>query len=286
MATVGTAPTPISAPPATAPRVGLLASFPTETGIAGWERGIWYLPEGVEGSTIGGCNPGTRTDPDQPSIVEWMPYILTTALICSTFSNFTENSARVFRALNADTERQLGHELWTGSIAQSAVDGAGDPFPNEYLAHQTVDNLTPTGPVGLVHGLACLEQYLFDNANGEQGAIHATAQVVTHWESFRLLRREGNRILTMKDTVVIPSAGYPGTNPDGGIHDNDVWAYATDIPRIFLGDIQAPQELIQTTDYKNNTVVYQAQRMALVEWQLARHAGVQLAITLCGEGGS
>lgn len=286
---------PVGAPPAAVPKFGLLASIPAETN----SDGRWMAPDGVVAYSPEGCNEGRTLDPcspadatndtdnDHPDIVEWHPYILEVAERCSALGGLDEGRARVTRLLQMDTERQLGLELWDGNVADAAtMPVSGDPWPNTWLADvANVDILTESGPVGLVHGLACLEQYLAENNGGQQGAIHATAQVVTHWESFRLLRREGNRVLTMQDTLVIASPGYTGTDPNGNIADNNVWAYATDLPRIFLGPIKA-FDLQGSFNYTDNTGVFRAYRPALVEWARCRHAGVRLAVSRCDVGGS
>lgn len=277
----------VEPPFAAAPRFGIQASIPASS-TPGWEQGIAYTPEGcTNGDVFGICTTTERVDNDFPDAVQWNPFIIETNLRCSAFSGDSlDAQARVLRNLNLVTEYQLGLEFWEGNLAQSESDPDGNPWPNSYLADPVGDNLTPSGPVGLVHGLACLEQYLASNNGGQQGAIHATAQVATHWESFRLLRREGNKILTFQDTLIIVSPGYSGTDPNGGIADNNVWAYATDMPRYYLGKPEAPTALIETVDRTENTIVYQAQRRAMIEWERCRHAGVQLCVTLCGTGGS
>lgn len=283
---------PVTAPLAAPPKFGLLASIPPEnSGDQRWftpDSVVAYSPEGCnEGQTLDPCDPADLTDDARPNVVEWHPYILQASERCSTVSGVEENQARVTRLLQMDTERQLGLELWDGNVADAAtLPVSGDPWPNTWLANVAdVDILTEDGPVGLVHGLACLEQYLAQNNGGQQGAIHATAQVVTHWESFRLLRREGNKILTFKDTLVIPSPGYTGTDPNGNVGDNNIWAYATDMPRIWLGPIKS-FDLEGSVDRLQNTAVFRAFRPALVEWQRCRHAGVRLAVQQCGIGGS
>lgn len=284
---------PVDAPLAAPPKFGLLASIPPEnTGDQRWftaDSVIAYSPEGcIEGQTVDPCasNDSLNTE-DRTDQVRWHAYVLNVSERCSVVSGTDDGKARVTRLMQMDTERQLGAELWDGNVADAAtLPVSGDPWPNTWLADvANVDILTETGPVGLVHGLACLEQYLAQNNGGQQGAIHATAQVVTHWESFRLLRREGNKILTFKDTLVIPSPGYTGTDPNGNVGDNNVWAYATDMPRIFLGPIKS-FDLQGSVDTLNNTAVFRAFRPALVEWQRCRHAGVRLAVSLCGIGGS
>lgn len=285
-----TARNPIEAPQAAAPRFGLLASItPETTPFSVWKLGISYSPEG--------CGSGQVNDPcdmvdvdfeDRPAIVEWNPYPISVAERCTLRSPLSDEEleGRALRKLNSLTETLIGAEFWDGAIGSTATDPDTQPWPNTWLANVAdVDILTESGPTGLVHGLACLEQYAASHNGGQQAAIHATSQVVTHWESFRLLRREGNRILTFKDTVVIPSPGYSGNNPNGGIDDGDVWAYVTDMPRIYLGPVN-PVQIARNDNDRDNDVVAHASRLALVEWERCRHGGVRLAIDLCDTGGS
>lgn len=273
----------VEAPPAAGPRFGLRASIPVTTDVGRWETGIQYVPEGCsEGERFGDlCTvPMDVADTSMPDAVQWDPYVLSVSETCSTFSMRPEEMAgRAERLLNMDTERQLGQELWDGTLAQATAGSV-----NTWLADDSQPNfeVLGTGGAEYSHALACLEQYLADNNGGQQGVIHATVQTVAHWESFRLLRREGNMILTFKDTVVIPSPGYSGNSPDGITAVGDVWAYATDMPRIFLGDIQIFTSELQSVDRTVNTVQVVAQRFALVEWQRCRHAGISIDITPCG----
>lgn len=294
-------PLPINPQPATAPRYGLIVSSdPPFDNSDRWMQGLSYSPEGCgSGVAVDPCISGTNVfDPNnRPAKVEWLPYNLIVNEDCSLLPSGDDREARVTRKLSQSQETLIGHELWTGDIASVATtdsfhDANGDPtslqslpWPNTWLAHNAdAEILSPPGQaVGLVHGLACLEQYLAANG-GDQGMIHATAQVVTHWASFRLLRREGNKLLTMLDTIVVASPGYSGTGPHGQIADNDIWAYATDPVYVRLGPVKVEGQGGVAVDYRNNNQVVVAQRPALAEWNKCRHAGVQLAVTLCGSG--
>lgn len=292
--------TPVPAPPAEAPRFGLLASVDPnpDNSAFRWQTGITYAPEGCsDGEVLTDlCDPADLASQTKPDTVTWYPYTLKveeTCTVASSASNdeaIAETRARVERLLNQSTETLIGSELWSGAYAQSGtIPGTATDLPNVWLADvANVDILTESGPVGFVHALACLEQYLADNNGGKQGMIHATPQIVTHWESFRLLRREGNRILTFKDTIVVPSPGYAGTSPDGTIGDNNIWAYATDKIRIWLE--RDPRitafPSISSIDRLQNTTTIVAQRLALAEWERCRHAGVRIAASVCDQGGS
>lgn len=285
---------PVSAPPATQPKYGLRTTLSTEnTGDTRWftpDAIISYLPEGCsEGSTKDPCSPGTNTPQSSPDVVEWHAYILDWEEQCSGFSGDEDfNPSRAIRGLEMDTERQLGSEFWDGTLAQSAsLPVSGDPWPNTWLANVAdVDILSESGAVALTHGLACLQEYASGLNGGQQAAIHATPQTITHWDGLGLLHRDGqNRLITKLDNLVISSPGYSGTSPDGTIGDNNIWAYVTDIPRVFLGGIKTfPMD--QTYNRDENTTMVYAARPALVEWQRCRHAGVRLSLTACDQGGS
>lgn len=276
--------TPVTAPQAEPPRLGLLASNPPVTGQGErWTGGLTYDPEGCnDGEIFGTCDYGTpTTDIENRDFVSWYPYILSVTTQCSTFSGGAEEvQGRALRLLNQQTETLIGRELWTGDFAQTETDN-----PNVWLAHPDSDNLSESGPVGFVHALACLQQYLANNNGGKQGMIHATPQTITHWESFRLLRREGSKILTFQDHIVVPSPGYTGTSPDGDIGNDNVWAYATDMVRVWLTE-PTTSEPLALADRSTNTYISTAQRYALAEWERCRHAGVRLAMDVCDSGGS
>lgn len=289
----------VAAIPANAPNNGLLATSPyviRDTSPQEWMAGgITYRPEGCqEGTPEIPCvddadNDFSTTPSTPPDSVSWKPFDLTVSEPCTTFGNATAGGevdpdlrARAERLLSMDTERQIGDELWTGTLAQRAIVGDAD-FPNIWLADvANVDILTESGPVTLTHGLACLQEYLNTHNGGQPGMIHTTAQVATHWESFRLLRREGNKLLTLQDNLVVTSPGYTGSSPDGTVGSNNIWAYATDMVRIYLGPIRT--NLVM--DRLQNDLEVKAQRPAIAEWQRCRHAGVRLAVEACDTGGS
>lgn len=281
----------VNSPPAGAPRVGLIVS--ARTTFAGetdemWANGITYEPECVpdSGGVLDLCDPASKDDPAPNDVVEWDAYAVQIGYRCSTFGYRGKDwRALARRRLLADEERQISRELWRGDLAQAGG------YPNRWLADvANVDILTEGGPVALTHGLACLEQYLADCNGGQQGMIHATRQVVTHWQGLGLLRREGNLLLTAVDTIVVPGAGYDGSDPDGNdATTGDVWAYATGIVDVRRGEIVVlgdpnsnPEQVNRTT----NTIRVFAERPALASWDGCCHGGVMLDVTVCGIGGS
>lgn len=285
---------PVKAPLAVPPRHGLLVSLPTETlSQALGTEGITYVPEACNqaGGASDMCDPGEFTYQVYPDAVEWRPYVLSVTEKCSTFSGTSENEARVRRLMQVDTERQLGDELWNGTFASSATMPDGNPYPNMWLANVASDDLTePDTSKPPLNALTCLDEYLCDNNSGQPGVIHAPCDVLGYWKSLMVLEVEktenGWRYYSPLGNLVIPSPGYDGSSPSGQPASTaGTWAYATDTPRIFLGPIQV-SEIPTSIDRANNTIEMVAQRAALAEWQLCRHAAVRTSIVPCGEGGS
>lgn len=276
----------VGAPPAGAPRVGLVASAarPNDPPGTRWQAGIKYEPEGCDSGGID--NPCDSEELGAAAAanaeVNWEPYVVYADYRCSAMGfNGKDWDAIARRRLEAAREFQISRELWTGDEA------AAEGFPNRFLADvANVDILTESGAVALTHGLACLDQYLAERNGGQQGMIHATAQVVTHWLGLGLLRREGNRIFTVNDTIVVPGRGYTGGDPDGNdAASGDVWAYATDMVELRL-DTVIVNDPIETADRNVNTISVRAEQLALASWEGCRHAGVRLDVTVCGIGGS
>lgn len=290
--------TPVPAPPAAPPVIGLLASLtPFNDPNVRWQNPdavISYLPEGCnqDGAPTDLCevlaDVNDLTYSSLPGFVEWRPYSLNVTEVCSTYgSELRENEvARVKRLMLADTERQLGAELWDGALAQAADLPGGDPYPNTWLANVAdVDILTESGAVTLSHGMACLDSYLAHNNSGQQGAIHATVQALNHWVTLRIAEFINGKWYSPGGNLIIASPGYSGTDPNGNVGTDNVWAYATDMPRIFL-DKPTVAPIMSSIDRVNNTMYAKGQRLALAEWQRCRHGGVRLALTVCDEGGS
>lgn len=249
-----------------------------------WTNGITYEPEGCQkGQTLDPCDPATTTYPDHPAVVEWFPYGLQVTEKCSTFSYRDDRIARINRLMEMDTERQLGHELWTGAVAETHdLTAPGAPWPNTWLADPSSVEELSAGALTPEDALGCLESYLNSHNGGQQGMIHATPHAAVHWfKSYLVMRDPADGLLkTPLGTIVVVSPGYPGTDPEGATGTGNVWAYATDMVRVWLDAVE-PYDLEHTIDRAQNTVQTQADRMGLAEWQRCRHAGVQINITPC-----
>lgn len=276
------------------PKFGLVASLPrSDKGLdPHWTNGIRYLPEGcMEGETFDPCSIHEVGSSSPPGIVEWLPYKLTAEDNCSTFGEtFEERSARAQRLLQMDTERQLGFEFWTGTIAAESTfdgpDGVDQPWPNTWLANDADEFVDLSGATGVdvVSAFSCLNQYLAENNGGQQGAVFLTPQVLIQLQAFSLLRRENGQLLTDLDNIVIASPGFPGTGPDGTFSVG-IWMYATDVPRLYLTEPRT-QDRFGAIDRPNNVIAPVAERAGLVEWERCRHAGIAVDLEPCSGLGS
>jgi hypothetical protein len=280
---------PIPGRRAQAPRMGLVVSAekPAEPESV-WKNGISYDVEScvVPDTPRDICSPGSFGTAQEPTTSEWEAYVVAADWTCSTFGQSDIQAAyeAARRRLMATWGFQVERELWTGTLAQA------QSYPNRWLADAanvvelSVGGLTP------IEALACLTQYLAENAGGQQGMIHATPQVVTHWDQLGALHRQGNVILTKtRDDIVVAGNGYTGSNPDGDAASaGNVWAYATDIVEVREGETD-PEDIggqgpIPWVDPTNNRITVRAQKRALASFEGCRHAGTQIALDPCVSG--
>lgn len=300
---VATGSTSVSPIPAAPPEIGLLVSaIPAQREeMAGgdWKKGVTYRPEGCTSGrvftpTCGASDESDyilRGDSDAPDNVDWLPYILSIEIDCSTFDGGEQGAeARISegrRVMESMTEYLLAYEFWTGEqVSLSTLADDTTPYPNTWLADTANVDVVNGAGLDPIPALACLESYLGRRNGGQQGMIHASPGVVSHWQAGGALTREGNRIYTVNRNIVIASPGYIGTSPTRTLGDNNVWAYATDLVRYWVDpEIQITDLQASISVYTNEQVVI-AQRVALAEWQRCRHGGVRINVPACEAEGS
>lgn len=290
--------------PSPAP-VGLIASAlnPPDGDDPRWVNGISFQSlDCISGGRFDPCaNDTNLVIPENADEVDYMPFGVWAGYKCSPWDPQFEWARAVTDALLADEEYQISRELWRGDIARDAG------HPNRYLTDPDSDDLGNGSPMTANEALACLEQYL----GSQQGMIHATRQLVTLWEIGGALRREGRRIYTIHDTIVVPGGGYDGSGPADGASPEPAgatqWAYATDlvtvrrealrdltldVPNVDGGQVtlQVPQVIggpnAEGLDRSTNTTEAFAQRVAAATWSGCRHGAVEVSVASCGIGGS
>lgn len=262
--------------PLAPPAVSLVraAASPADTTDGRWAiGGITYTPEtSVEAGLDAACGPASGSyTATMPASVEWVPYGVTVLDVCSAMSGGGRDYAgRARRLLDAATPKAVEKEFWGGAYAQSAS------LPNLYLtkAGSTVVNPTPGTSVSFARGVRLLEQALADLGFGAPGMIHCRPEAVDDFEV--QLRREGNLIRTLRDTIVVPGVGYSGLGPAGDSNATPAagksWMFATglvdyrqttaDVPDWTAGG-DPPADVVNRT---NNTITVHAWRTALASW--------------------
>jgi hypothetical protein len=276
------------------PAVSLVrsANTPTDDTNGRWAlQGIRYLPEANATVVVDdscGASAGTYTHED-PDEVEWNPYVVLAYDECSLLSSFARDYiGRATRLLDAALPKAVEVEFESGTLAQAKS------WPNLYLRKAGVTNLTPASggaAVSIGRAFALLEQALADCGFGGQGVIHCTRGVLPDLVSTGL-RRDGNLIRTLYDTLVVPGVGYSGAAPldATGTQDlaaGEVYLYATgpvdfrqttvtpfpDWPQGANGSVPAA-----AINKNLNTVRLWAARTALASWDGQCHFAVQATI--------
>lgn len=292
--------TPVPAPRLTPPPISIVTAseMPKDDTAGRWVEGIAYQPESDGGAWVSSyCTSPTANDSSnlesQVGAVEWAPYILHADDTCSTFG-FTEHDwmGRAQRRMDVATPKGLEHELWSGAVSQA--DGLG----NRCLAPPTTALATEWGyqdlNAGYLGGSATypsirrafevLEQFLSDCGLGARGMIHCRPEALPYLTT---IRRDGDYILTARDTIVVPGTGYPQVGPNGATPVlGNTWMFATGIVEVRIGDIvTVPDDsdnindwLRQSMDRDNNTVTVRAERPGLASWDGVCHGGIQAVL--------
>ena len=274
------APAALDAPTRTNSRIGLLASalrFPDGTR---WHGGISYrplngnVPAPVD-STYYPCSSTPGIDLETIGVVSWEPFGIGLGETClSSGTDEEEEDARAKARLEGQTEYLVSRTFWTGEVNASTFDALGSP--NRALSDLDSDELTTTGPVGLVTGLARLIEYLNDNIGSQRGMIHVDPQLLPFLSFYGLAERTGNIIVTkLADHIIVPGAGYDGSAPDGSAAGAGTsWMYATSMVRAEVSQIFA-QPFFNRANNKWETI---ARRFAIAEWDLQAHGAAQVCL--------
>jgi hypothetical protein len=231
--------TVVEAPQVAPPRVSLLASAQEVNDNARWLSGITFEPVGC--GQVGGFAPlctdsetpsflaskptSSSEFPQEPSIVEYEPYGLWFADVCSTATfqsrNFVE---RAMARYMANESGYMAYEFWAGSVASALG------LPNFYLQNgdATDVGLGSAWPVFQALGRLQVEVGVIGGYYGRY-MIHAPRDVVSLWYAAGLIRREGTVLLDAFDNIVVADAGYTGGGPAGEMRSpTTAWIYATD----------------------------------------------------------
>jgi hypothetical protein len=280
---------PVPGPELRPPRVSLLTSAPvmevdTIEGTR-WVLGYEFLPEscGTDAQTFRLTTGYTKLPGERPELVSIDPFGIVTPATCSVFGHATQETqdelrAQARRKLRACEAYQIEEEFWTGAKVSA----------NPHLASTDSEDITDTAQqaAGMApsDALACLEGALGDCQCGGQAMIHMPRKLFTKLATeFAPFRRDGARILTLLDTIIVPGAGYTGSSPEGASSESWEWMYGTGIVtvRMEAGE-DIPRIVTQAVDRSVNTMTWFAEKAAAVDFDPCCHLAVKVALTPCG----
>lgn len=269
-------------PPLTQSPVNLVRSSrnPNDGADVRWEQGFSYLPlsngELNVDDACAGDNVPVPVAKDAPSVF-WTPYLLSSKYTCSTLgADIAEHQQRAQNLLDVATPKILEYEFWNGLLAQQAG------YENLYLRQSSdVDVYTATS---VVEAIAICESYLAQMTYGGRGMIHIPAWVSAYLPAGGM-RREGNLVLTIRDTIIVPGSGYtdgpvaPGKPP---APSGTFSIYATGITDVRVGSVVPWPEgdMYQAVNRATNTAETRAYRMACASFDGVAFARVDATITL------
>lgn len=209
-----------------------------------WQLGFAFEPLPNQDPALFdlGCAGGDAHDErDAAPTVETVPWYAEVEDDCSTLGFAAHDFVRrALAGLAAATPKAVEKEFWAGTLATA------NSWPNLFLAMPAVAhradgfgpiiiNPTPGTAVSLVEGMALLEDAIGGCGAGARGMIHAAPKATPN---FLGVRREGNLLLTMRDTIVCSGSGYSGVGPDGASGATPTatttWLYGTGIPMVLL----------------------------------------------------
>lgn len=216
--------------------------------------------------------------------VTYEPFIIEVPYTCSSFGfQAADYEKRARRQLMATMHKALENEFWTGSINPNNLSLVGST-PNDD-AHV----LNPGGaaaPVAVSPGVALmlLSQALANCGSGGRGMIHATPALAERWVNLTAVQCNDKLITTCaRGDIIVNGSGYPGTGPEGqpAPGPNEVWAYATGMVNLRLGDPEVyPKEFSEAFDRGTNTVTYRGEIVASAVHDLC--CSFAVLVDLCG----
>lgn len=271
------APAPAATPILQGVRTGLLRSAgPLLTDRWG-TGGVAYRPNtSFPGESFDPCA-APQITPDEEGSLEWVPWGHALSSGCLSIStDEAEERSRVAQRYSAQISHMTEQVFWTGNLDDGS-NFLGNGWPNRPLADPLSDDLTITGPVGVVTAFNFALEYLADTVGGLRGMIHLPYKVLPYLAFYGVVIRDGFNLLTaLADHIVVAGTGYPGTAPDGSpAEGGSVWIYVTTPVRAQATEASVNSDLDQEGDNHWEAV---ASGLALAEWDLAAHAAIQVCI--------
>lgn len=269
----------IAPPKPQAPQVSLVrsAATPQDTTDGRWITGFAFAPYNNWAAWMeDACAAHPSDVPGGPggaevnaAIVNWVPPEVHEEDRCSAIGyGGRDFVGRATLLLDVATPKAVEAEFWNGAYALA------NSHPNLWLTKAGLaTDLTPASVPSRDRGFEILEQGLADSGFGGRGFIHCRPSEMPNL--FRV-RREGNLLLTERDTIVVPGSGYPNLGPLGVTGATpaagQAWMFATGMveyregPMNFYPNPGDAGALSQILDKDTNTLVYRVFKPAVAYW--------------------
>lgn len=175
----------------------------------------------------------------------------------------------------AGTQKALESELWSGHLSRST-----NQLASRYLLDNRAVDVTPSGSMNIVNGVAVLEDGLGQMGLGLQGVIHMPRLVAQVCATEGAIRMDKDGVLrTRLGTPVVAGGGYniteeplvpvqtafPVLSPAPVARDltGAAYMFATGPVYVHLGGVEV---LVEVFDPFTNVYTAQASRPSIVYW--------------------
>lgn len=224
-------------------------------------------------------SPADKDAPTNPDAVTIDPFLTFGVDRCSSLDNGRDREGRARRNLLTTEPWQVEREFFDGIASKSTSPQGRSPFMTDGV---TAQDITGGAALPATRALAALERELLDCLHGQRGMIHATPELVTLWQAGGALRVDGQTIVTITDTIVIPGSGYSGDAPNGNAAAAGTsWAYGTGLvyarqSNIIDPDVETPYARV---DRAQNTTTWRVERPNAVYFAPCCVKAVQASLT-------
>jgi hypothetical protein len=223
------------------------------------------------------CAPASKPEGTRSVLQDVDPFAVVVTDTCSTFGfKYNDYVGRVLRKHKAMESFVIAHEFWAGAVA---------PASFHLAAGGAVIDINPGQTVIAPEALALLDQELGECLHGARGMIFCTARCFLNlFLSVGLYRPPGSRqTFTHMDNLIVPDAGFPGTDPNGGVESSTIeWMYATapakvyrSQPKVFPND---GDPMWQAVARDRNDVTFRAESLAAVVVDPCCLLGIQVSL--------
>lgn len=209
------------------------------------------------------CSTGPFAEGTGGSRVDIDAFAVVVSDTCSTLGfTYADYVARALQKHRAKESFIIAGEFWTGALSPSTF---------HLAAGGNVTDINPGASVTASEAVALMDQELGECLQGAKGMIFCSPRVFLNlFLNGGLYRPPGSRqVYTHMDTPIVPDAGFPGTDPNGGMESLTVeWMYGTAPAKIYRSSPKVyPNEgdpMWQAVARDRNTVTFRAESLAAV----------------------